>query len=151
MKKVTKIFVLNLMLIPTCLAEHMYKGTTQLHDDLFDKNMDCGLNLQKIEECVKEDRSAGKGESFCNDVKLFAGNKQKMIEADAAMKKDPKMQGMQMAMIKGLNEIQKKFAHQFIDAGLKPEEIGHIPPIKNFQCKKLQQNIAPAALSPVLD
>jgi hypothetical protein len=99
--------------------------------------MDCGLDIAKVQECVKADRSAGKGESFCNDVLLYAGNKEKMIQADSAMAKNPATKEMQIQLIKGLNDIQRKFVHQFIDAGLQPEQIGQIPPIKNFKCKKL--------------
>jgi len=106
---------------------HIYKGA-KVSDDLFDSKMDCGLDLGKLEECIKKERggSSGKGESFCNDVKLFAGNKEKLA--------DPKMP---MPFIEGLKDLQDKYARQFLDAGLHIDQIAAIPSISNFQCKKI--------------
>lgn len=149
MNKVMISSAISLLLIPTCFAEHIYKGKIELKDELFDHTMDCGLNIEKIEECVKSDRTKGKGESFCNDVLLYAGNKKKLIDASESIAKTTINEGgkyneeQKKMMIQSqkmtmnlLNELQIKYAHQFLDAGLKPEEIGHIPPINNFKCKK---------------
>jgi hypothetical protein len=120
----------------------MYKGTVPLSHELFDSTVDCGLNLDKVEECVKNDRSSGQGESFCNDVKLYAGNKQKLMDANNAIKDKPATKDMQMPIIRMVSELQTKYTHQFMDAGLQAEQIGKIPALKrgeekNFKCKKV--------------
>lgn len=123
------------LLATNCLAgqtpsKHVYKEKQLLPNDLFDNTMDCGLNLDKLESYIKEDRSSDKGESFCNDVKLFAGNKKKMLEISEAIKAI-KAAKMQMKM---LNDLQSKYTKQFIKAGLTPEQIDRIPSIDNFKC-----------------
>jgi hypothetical protein len=133
------------LLATNCLAgqtpsEHIYKGKQPLPNDLFDNTMDCGLNLDRLERCIREDRSSDKGESFCNDVKLFAGNKKKMLEKSKAIKKQPAQKELNMAFMEELNTIQSKYTKQFIDAGLTAKQIDRIPPINNFKCKKVSTN-----------
>ena len=136
-----------LLAIPACLAahgqpdKHMYKGTIPVPNELFDSTVDCGLNLDEIEKCVAKDRSSGQGDSFCNDVKLYAGNKQKLIDANQSIKDNPTTKTMQMFVIRAVSDIQKNYTHRFMDAGLAPEQIGKIPALKrgeeaNFKCKK---------------
>lgn len=127
---------------PSVSEHHVYKGTVPIPNEIFDPTMDCGLNLDEVEKCIKNDRSSGQGESFCNDVKLYAGNSQKLKEANEAIKKNPAMKDMQMHVIRTISDLQAKYTHQFMDAGLKPEQIGKIPPLKrgddaNFKCKKI--------------
>lgn len=147
MKRLTQSLIVALLVAPICLADsgqpekHMYKGTIPLPNGLFDSTMDCGLNLDEVEKCVAKDRSNGQGESFCNDVKLYAGNKQKLIESNKAIKDNPATKDMHMPIIRAVSELQTKYTHQFMDAGLKPEQIGKIPALKrgeeeNFKCKK---------------
>lgn len=144
MKYLRMAVIVALLAVPACLAEpeeHMYKGTVPLSSELFDAAMDCGLNLDEVEKCVVKDRSSGQGESFCNDVKLYAGNKQKLIDANEAIKKNPAAKDMQMPIIRAISELQTKYTHQFMDAGLQAEQIGKIPALKrggeaNFKCKK---------------
>jgi hypothetical protein len=148
MKSLKISFVMVLSLVSACLAEsghlqkHMYKGTVPISNELFDSTVHCGLNLDEIEKCVAQDRSSGQGDSFCNDVKLYAGNKQKLIDANQSIKDNPATKTMQMFVIRTVSDIQKKYTHQFMDAGLAPEQIGKIPALKrgeekNFKCKKI--------------
>jgi hypothetical protein len=156
MKRVYLAMVTALLMTPASLAEtescnahtkHCYKEKVALKDELFDPTMDCGLNLAKLEDCIKADRSAGQGESFCNDVKLYAGNKKKLMEINASIKSNPASLPAQKKVIEMLSEVQRNYTHQFVEAGLQPEQIGMIPPINNFTCKKLapRGNSAPNA------
>lgn len=141
MKRLSMTFISSLMFVSACLAEHLYKGKVSLSDELFDSTMDCGLNLDEVEKCVVKDRSSGQGESFCNDVKLYAGNKQKLMDANQAIKDKPATKDMHMPIIRAVSDVQRKYTHQFMDVGLTPEQIGKIPALKrgedkNFKCKK---------------
>jgi len=145
MKRLSMSLVAALLVAPVLAdnhpEKHMYKGTVPLPNKLFDSTMDCGLNLDELEKCVAEDRKSGQGESFCNDVKLYAGNKQKLIEANNAIKASPATKSMQMNIIHAVSELQTKYTHQFMDAGLKPEQVEKIPALKRgeeqkFKCKK---------------
>jgi hypothetical protein len=60
-----------------------------------------------------------------------------MIEMSETIKKQPAKRALNMEIMKQINTIQSKYTKQFIDAGLTPEQIGRIPPIKNFQCRKV--------------
>ena len=148
MKNLKISFIMALLAASFCLADsshlkkYVYKGTVPVPNELFDSTVDCGLNLDELEKCVAKDRSSGQGESFCNDVKLYAGNKQKLIDANKTIKDNPATKTMQMFVIEAVSDIQKKYTHQFMDVGLTPEQIGKIPALKrgeekNFKCKKI--------------
>ena len=99
MKRLYMVLISALFVSPVCCSEaHFYKGTIPIPNVIFDSTMDCGLNLDAVEKCVKDDRSKGQGSSFCNDVKLYAGNKQKLIEANDAIRKNPASKDMQMTL-----------------------------------------------------
>jgi hypothetical protein len=143
MKRICLALTLALLTTPVCFAEGPQAAPAP--QEIFDETMDCGLNLEKLEECVKEQRQKGQGDSFCNKVKLYAGNKQKITEAFEVLadkSKDKNTKEMNRTMKSELEKVQAKYAKEFVDAGLKPAQIDKIPPLmrgkpESFKCKKV--------------
>ncbi|MBM3467896.1 MAG: hypothetical protein FJX71_00500 [Alphaproteobacteria bacterium] len=120
---------------------HTYKGQ-EVPEGVLDSSSSCGINIEKLEECVKN-RAKGEGEGFCNDVKLYAGNKDKIGEImskkasiDPKAKidmKNPNNPALLAMQLEGLKGQQSKLANEFVSAGLQPEQLGNIQPLKRGQ------------------
>lgn len=98
----------------------------------------CGLDLAAVESCIKKERGgAGQGDSLCNDIKLFAGNKQKITEWEA--KQSAKPSDMMSKMLTEVRSTQAEYTDALKKIGLDQQEIDNIPPLSrnddhNFQC-----------------
>ena len=98
----------------------------------------CGLDLTVVEACIKKERGgAGQGDSLCNDIKLFAGNKQKIAEWEA--KQSVKPSDMMSKMLSEVRSTQAEYSEALKKIGLDQQEIDQIPALSrnddhNFQC-----------------
>ncbi|MBX9805606.1 MAG: hypothetical protein K2Y18_07640 [Alphaproteobacteria bacterium] len=100
-----------------------YLGT-KIREGVIDPKSSCGLNLAKLQECIEHDRGQeGQGESFCNDIKLYAGNKYKLLEL-----KDLPEGKFKQQMLAGVLETQKDLEWRFV----KKEELLTEDKLKNI-------------------
>ncbi|MBM3633401.1 MAG: hypothetical protein FJX03_06855 [Alphaproteobacteria bacterium] len=115
----------------------VYKGKI-IGEGIINHSKTCGLDLREVDSCIKKERGgAGQGDSLCNDIKLFAGNKQKIAEWEGTQRTKPS--DIMSKMLVEVRATQAEYTDAFKKIGLDQQEIDNIPALSrsddhNFQC-----------------
>ena len=81
MKRLALFVTMTVLGISNCLADDKNKDVPP---GLLDPSSTCGINTDVLEECVKK-REQGEGTNICNDLKLYAGSLDKLLEVSKQM------------------------------------------------------------------